>query len=235
MRGFRPVGAIDSGSAFCSADPAFTAPSAPPIPGPGGRVRRWPRRSGDREPLLPARAMQWSSCVPAVRTPGGATAGDLPGSPGHSSPPRRTGVVLAPARSSAPCGRPLPQAPLCSSDPWRRRMVAFSGADFLPLRGASLPWRRCDQTRAPRDPCPLSARFAPSYPASLPPRPGRRAGSTGLGRGGPPPPVGVISIPGLQCRQHRAGPAERRSSQPAWLRARAGRAVVPAGGWCRAG
>ncbi|CAN8217383.1 unnamed protein product [Coccothraustes coccothraustes] len=114
-------------------------------------------------------------------------------------------------------------------------MVAFPGADFLPLRGVSLPWRRCDQTRAPRGSlsppgslCPQLPRFVP------PPRQEGRKHRAWSGR----------AASSAWCDQHPraavraahwAGPAERRRSQPAWLRARACRAVVPAGGWCQAG
>lgn len=56
--------------------------------------------------------------------------------------------MSAPARSSAPCVGPLSQAPsLSSSSPWRRRMVAFLGADFLPLRSTG---RGDDATRPER-------------------------------------------------------------------------------------
>ncbi|XP_038000848.1 uncharacterized protein LOC119704136 [Motacilla alba alba] len=109
--------------------------------------------------------MRRSRCVPPLRTPGQATAGDLPGSHGHSSPPRRIRGGVG-ARSELSTLRGIPARPPRCLAPIR---AAFPGADFLPLRGVSLPWRRCDQSRAARGPCPLSARFVPSCPASLPP------------------------------------------------------------------
>lgn len=224
------------GPALSSIDVAFPVPPKRPCPRrdshlttPAGQKMR-DVGAGLGQPLLPARAMQWSSSVPAARAPGEAAAGDLPGSPGHSSPGRevRGGAGTRPELSTMRGA--LPQAPLLSSsDPWRGRTVAFLGTATFCL-GAVLPAVTMEPDPSAGGFLSTPARFAPAAPPRSA-RPGRRAGNTGLGRGGP-----------ACCDQHtrdavRAAPGRPRRAPP--LRARGGtrasRAVVPAGGWCRAG
>lgn len=87
--------------------------------------------------------------------------------------------MSAPARSSAPCVGPLSQAPsLSTSSPWRRRMVAFLGADFLPLRSTG---RGDDATRPERRGVLVhSCSLCPQLPRSAPPAPAGGQQAPGL-------------------------------------------------------
>lgn len=165
--------------------------------------------------------------MPAIRTPGESTAGDLPGSPGHSSPAQGDGGgVSARPELSTRHGVPTAAPSLPSSGPWRR----CNGGLFRSRLFASARCRN-DATAGYLSSC---ACFVPGRPAALPP-PGRREGSTALVGAGRTAPPGVISIPGMQCGQGRAGPAERDLSDPLRPWAGPGRAVVPVGAGAESG